>query len=251
MNPRPSDYESPALTTELQGHFYYKAIIRYLLFIVNGQFIQINRCMKITCGPDEDQRTINLLLPSTRSLKIAAFISGGIDSAILYYMLLAVNQELGNLHQIMPFTVLRSEGSQYFSGPVVAHIHDYFGIPPVAPRAVGDPTLRDDQQVKSGLQDVWRMGYDRAYTGLIQQLPQHMIDWTPIPYQQSNRFKAPLHHLNKSHVIDLVNQLGQSGLFYITHTCTVHQVGRCGSCNGCRERQWGFDQLGLTDPGVI
>lgn len=179
------------------------------------------------------------------------FVSGGIDSAILYYMLLAANMEVDNIHDIVPFTVLRKEGSKYFAKPVVAHVCGCFGLPYVEPIIVGDNTLPEKEQVKSGLQDVWSLGYDRAYTGIVEQLPEHMIGWEPIPYQQSNRFKAPLCGLNKAHVVDLIRILGQSAIFYITHSCDIHELGRCGECNGCRERRWGFDQLGLTDPGTI
>ena len=207
--------------------------------------------MKLTCGPLNDQRTVTLLLPSIRKLKIAIFISGGIDSAILYYMLLQENKNLGNLHEITPFTVLRKEGSKHFAKPVIAHINSCYELPYLDPIIVGDNTLSEEEQVKSGVRDVWKLGFNRAYTGLIEQLPQHMIDWTPIPYQESYRFKAPLCNLNKSHIIDLIIQLNQSALFYITHSCSVQEIGRCNYCNGCNERKWAFDQLSLTDPGTI
>lgn len=207
--------------------------------------------MKITCGPVDDQRTVTLLLPSSRKLKIAVFISGGIDSAILYYMLLKVNEELENIHEIVPFTVLRKEGSRHFAKPVVAHVNSHYKLPYVDPIIVGDNTLPETEQVKSGLQDVWKLKFDRAYTGLIQQLPEHMIGWSSIPYQQTQRFKAPFCHLNKSHVVDLIIKLDQSALFYITHSCDIHEISRCNSCNGCNERSWGFQQLNLTDPGTI
>jgi diphthamide synthase (EF-2-diphthine--ammonia ligase) len=207
--------------------------------------------MKIKCGPVDDQRTVNLILPTTRPLNIAMFISGGIDSAILYYMLLQTNQEVGSIHTIVPFTVLRKEGSKHFAKPVIAYVHSCYDLPYMDPIQVGDNTLPEKEQVKSGLRDVWNLGFDRSYTGLIEQLPQHMIGWEPIPYQETHRFKAPLCHLNKSHVVDLIFKLGQSGIFHITHSCDIHELGRCRRCNGCRERQWGFDQLGLTDPGVI
>jgi len=57
--------------------------------------------------------------------------------------------------------------------------------------------------------------------------------------------------LNKSHIIDLVIKFNQQSLFHITHSCSSQELGRCNVCNGCNERQWGFDQLGQTDPGTI
>lgn len=210
--------------------------------------------MKITCGPLHDQRTASLILPTYQSRKIAVLISGGLDSAILYYMLLQENKNLDNLHEIVPFTILRKEGSKHFVKPVIAHVHACFDMPYIDPIVVGDNTLPEDQQVKSGLKDAWSAGFNLGYVGIIEQLPEHVLGWDKIPhliYNQTHRFKTPLRTLKKSHVIDLIIKLNQSGLFYITHSCDIYEIGRCNKCNGCNERIWGFDQLGISDPGTI
>jgi diphthamide synthase (EF-2-diphthine--ammonia ligase) len=206
--------------------------------------------MILICGPKTDQRTLKLELP-TDPLKIAIFISGGIDSALLYYLLLEENSRMGNIHNIVPVTVLRKEGSKYFAKPVVAHVRSMFGLSYVDPIVVGNNTLPEEQQVKSGVHEVFKLKFDRAYTGLIEQLPQHMIGWQPIPYSETVEFKAPLSKLNKSHIIDLCAQLNLENLFYITHSCSAQEIGRCNNCNGCNERSWAFEQLNLTDPGKI
>jgi hypothetical protein len=117
------------------------------------------------------------------------------------------------------------------------------------PLNVGDSSLPDHRQVSSGMKDAYDAGCDKIYAGLIEQLPQHMIGWTPIPYKETDKFKVPFCHLNKSHIIDLVVKFKQECLFHITHSCVHDKVGRCGNCNGCNEKSWGFEQLGLTDPG--
>jgi hypothetical protein len=206
--------------------------------------------MLIQCGPPDDQRTLSFTLPEERT-RIAIFISGGIDSAILYFLLLQENKKLNNLHEITPFSIIRKEGSKYFAKLVVAHIHSFYNIPYYDPVIVGDNTLPEDQQVKSGVHEALASGIQMVYTGLIEQLPQHMIDWQPIPYKEGPKFKAPMNVLNKSHIIDLVIKLNQQSLFYITHSCSSQELGRCNSCNGCNERKWGFDQLNCIDPSII
>jgi hypothetical protein len=206
--------------------------------------------MLIECGPPDDKRILSFTLPEERK-RIAMFISGGIDSAILYFMMLQENKKLNNLHEITPFSIMRNEGSKYFANLVVGYVNSFYGIPYQDPIIVGDTTLPEKQQVKSGAYAARDLGYDIIYLGLIEQLPQHMIGWTQIPYVESPRFKAPMHLLNKSHIIDLVVQLKQESLFYITHTCNLQEIGRCNNCNGCNERRWGFDQLGLVDPSII
>lgn len=207
--------------------------------------------MILTCGPEHDRRTLTIELPTEERLKIAVMISGGIDSAILYYLLLQENKNLGNLHEIIPVSINRTEGSKYFSKLVVAQLQMFFELPLEPAIIVGDPTLEEKDQVRSGVMDVWRLKFNRCYVGVIEQQPEHMIGWINPAVKENHRLKFPLAALNKTHIIDLVVQLNQSPLFNITHTCNVHEIGRCGDCNGCRERRWGFEQLGLTDPGMI
>jgi len=204
----------------------------------------------IECGPVHDRRPVKVELPAEPKT-LGIFVSGGIDSAILYYMMLLENQKMGNIHKIVPLTVLRKEGSKNFAKLVVGHMVSHFNLHYIETTVVGDPSLPEIEQVKSGVHAGFDMGINIAYTGLIEQLPIHMVGWTPIPYQESIRFKAPFKHLNKSHIIDLCFQHNQEGLFYITHSCAAWEITRCRNCNGCNERQWAFDQLGRVDPGII
>jgi 7-cyano-7-deazaguanine synthase in queuosine biosynthesis len=208
--------------------------------------------MNIICGPECDQRTVIIKLPKNKS-RIGVLVSGGIDSAILYYLLLLENKQNGNLHDIKPISIMRKEGSKYFSSLVVGHVNQEFQIPYSDPLIVGDNTLPEEEQVKSGVNQALAQGFDIIYAGVIEQLPQHMINWQPIPSKETLKFKTPLQNINKSHIIDIVVKFKQNPLFYITHSCSGEQtqIGRCNGCNGCNERRWGFEQLNLLDPGTI
>jgi hypothetical protein len=206
--------------------------------------------MIITCGPDTDQRTLKINLPEERT-KIAVLISGGIDSAILYYLMLTENKNIGHRHDIRPIAIMRSEGSEYFSKLVVANMNEKFNLIRQDAITVGNPSLPEDRQVRSGVMNAYELGFDMVYCGLIEQQPEHMVGWTQPDGKETRRFKTPLKDLNKTHIIDLVIKCQQQDLFYITHTCNKIKVGRCHKCNGCNERAWGFSQLGLTDPGLI
>ena len=208
--------------------------------------------MNIQCGPKDDLRTISIILPKKKS-KIAVLVSGGLDSAILYYLLLLENKLRGNIHEIVPISVMRKEGSKYFSSLVVGHVNQAFQLPYHDPIIVGDNTLPEEEQVKSGVNQAIELGFDIVYAGVIEQLPQHMINWQPIPSKETAKFKTPFQSINKSHIIDIIVKCKQEPLFYITHSCSGEQsqVGRCNGCNGCNERRWGFEQLELTDPGTI
>jgi len=204
--------------------------------------------MIITCGVDN--RSVVLNLPKEPT-KIGIFISGGLDSALLYFLLLRENKNRGNIHEIVPLSILRKEGSRYFAKLVIAHIHACYNIPYQEPVMVGDNTLPEEEQVKSGVYDAFNLGFQVVYVGLIEQLLQHMVGWSPIPYSEGIRFRTPFKKLDKSHIVDLIRHFNQEALFYITHSCSVKELGRCNVCNGCNERSWGFETSNMKDPGTI
>jgi hypothetical protein len=212
--------------------------------------------MIIECGPDNDRRILNLSLPKYHKIQpwnknSGVLVSGGIDSALLYYLLLKQNQEQGNTHNIKAYTILRKEGSRQYALPVINHINSLFNLPEQELITVGDNTLDEPIQVSSGMVEITHKKLSHVvYVGAIDTLDIHLVGWHRIPVRESDRFKYPLMNLNKSHIIDLVYQLGQQHLFKLTHSC-IYETGRCNICNGCNERQWGFDQLGRTDPGTI
>ena len=122
--------------------------------------------MNIICGPEQDQRTITITLPKNKS-RIGVLVSGGLDSAILYYLILLENKLRGNIHQILPITVMRKEGSKYFSSLVVGHVNQQFNIPYSDPLVVGNNTLTEEEQVKSGVNQALNQGFDIVYACLL------------------------------------------------------------------------------------
>ncbi len=201
----------------------------------------------VTLGNDKRAR---ISLPETKE-KIGVFISGGLDSAVLYFLILLKNKSLGNLHEIVPITIHRKEGSKHFAKLVISYVNACHGLTPPDTLIVGDTTLPEIEQVKSGVLEAYSLGFDIVYVGVIKQLPEHMIGYEIIPYGESYEFRVPFKLLDKSNVIDIAKQFKQEGLFQITHSCDIHEIGRCNTCNGCRERIWGFSQLDDTDPGLL
>jgi diphthamide synthase (EF-2-diphthine--ammonia ligase) len=200
------------------------------------------------CGPKDDLRSLEIVLPDNPS-RIGIFVSGGIDSAILYYLLQLENKN--KIHDIVPLSIMRKEGSKYFSQLVIAHVNEVLNLPIQKPLIVGKPNLPEDQQVKSGVIEAFQKKFNYVYVGVIEQLDIHMVDWQHIPARETGNFKTPLAGLNKSHIIDLVCRLKQESLFSITHSCSVYEIGRCKICNGCNERSWAFEKLNIEDPGKL
>lgn len=209
--------------------------------------------MIIECGPISDRRTVEISLPED-SNHLGVFISGGIDSAILYYLLHLENRNQGFTHKIFPLIVLRDDGSKYFSRMVIDYVHRVIGIPKTEPFLAGDPYLPHDQQVRAGvMQAVYEYKISPVYAGAIEEIPEHYTGGWEVPVVfETSFFKAPLLNIQKPHVLDIVYQFGMEFLFRITHTCDTYEIGRCeGECRGCKSRRWAFEQIGRIDPGNI
>ena len=202
----------------------------------------------LECGPASDRRTLNIYLHPIRK-RIGVLVSGGMDSALLYYLLVKLNVEQSLTHTITPYTILRKDGSPQYAQIIIDYVHDLFKLPHVTTQVVGDPTLPESIQVESGCTD----GLKKAnviYLGLIEELSAFTIGWRdPVKWRETDTRLYPFKDLNKSHVVDLIIQFKQEKLFELTHSCNM--PGKCNNCNGCNERRWGFEQMGYSDPGIL
>ena len=200
------------------------------------------------CGPATDRRTLNVWLHPLRK-RIGVLVSGGMDSALLYYLLVKLNVESGLTHKITPYTILRKDGSSQYAPDIINHVHDLFNLPLTTTEIVGDPTLAENMQVETGARDALKKS-NILYMGLIEELAAFTIGWRdPIKWNNSDSRLYPLKDLNKSHIVDLIIQFKQEKLFELTHSCIMS--GKCYNCNGCNERSWGFEQMGYADPGIV
>jgi len=203
----------------------------------------------VECGPANDRRTTDIWLHPIRK-RIGILISGGMDSALLYYFLVKLNVEQGFTHSIKPYTILRKDGSPQYAQDIIDYVHDLFEIPRIVTQVVGDPTLSEPMQVESGARDVLSSISNVVYLGLIEELSAFTIGWRdPIKWKEKDNRRYPLKDLNKSHIVDLIVQFKQEKLFELTHSCNM--PGKCYNCNGCNERSWGFEQMGYADPGIL
>lgn len=208
----------------------------------------IRPTIEFTCGPQHDLQKFKIGLPLP--LRLGVLVSGGIDSAILYWILNYLNSQHGWKHTIKPFTIHRREGSPVHAPMVIDYVNNYFSINNKI-TIVGNNTLPEPQQVASGVREVFESHLANVlYLGNIKMFPEHAVGWSIPKIQDTHMVRSPMLHLNKSHVLDLVIRCNQPELFKITHSC-IHSSGRCYKCNGCNERSWGFEQLGITDPGSV
>lgn len=220
--------------------------------------------LELPCGPDHDRRLFKLSFPApipkigthltklylkNKNLiehkRIGILVSGGIDSAILYYLLTKLNVENNNQFIITPYTILRKEGSKTYALPIINYVQNKFNLPITSLNVVGDNTLPEIQQVESGVKDMFKNGEEYAYLGIIDSREEHSVNWLRWkPVETFNR-RYPLLNLQKSHVIDLYKQYNLLDFLELTYSCALNEINACGNCNGCNERKWGLQQVGL------
>jgi len=150
--------------------------------------------VKIECGPAHDRRIFELELPQSK--RIGVMVSGGMDSALLYYILLYLKREQNTDHYIRPFAVMRKEGSKYHAKPIVSKIASYFEINGEFPTIVGDTALPEQKQVESGVKqaiDLVRM--DVVYVGVISNREEHLIGYDKLSYTETDKLKYPFMNL--------------------------------------------------------
>lgn len=198
------------------------------------------------CGPVNDRRTLDLSIPHTNST-IGIFISGGLDSALLYYLLQKNNLEHRLNNVLVPIVVIKK-------GTDIHQVKRILAFLKANEPSVYHVSGPDDGSIlmRSVIKQIYQSQFfTRVYLGVLEELPEFLDGWEPHGFKSNKWLTGPLSHLNKTHTVDLVYQLGLNELFTITHSCARQDTGRCNMCNRCRERSWAFGKLGLTDPGIL
>jgi hypothetical protein len=192
-----------------------------------------------------------VIIKLTLYRKIGVLVSGGLDSALLYYLIRKLTLS-DNRFSVVPYTITRNDGSSRHAQPVIDYIHEILGIEQQYSTKLDIDEPDSELQVAAGMRELCNTGPNLIYIGIIQTLEEHALHSIHKPYVPTNseRFNYPLKDLNKAHVIQLIIQLGLEKLFTLTHSCVYDIDIPCGTCNRCNERAWAFSQLGLIDPST-
>lgn len=196
-----------------------------------------------------DSTIINVsLLPNH---KYAFMLSGGLDSAVLLYLILKHNLNI----DLQLFSIMKHDGSHQCLTDIIRFVEEKTNskLPPVT--FVGDPDADHDQQSNIAIQEINEKFIDVDYIvfGTNSNPPNdvHLPGLYPRRERKFNpRILTPFRHLYKTHIVDFVFEYKLEQLLDITHTCTEKVNERCGECFQCHERIWAFEELGYNDTGV-
>ena len=189
----------------------------------------------------------NLLVSSGN--RIGIFVSGGLDSAFLLYLLMRENQALGK--KIIVFTVPKADGSAQHAANVVSHVATMLNMDPPKMLLVGDPKLAHDQVVHWAWVDVSMRNLVDTIFLADNITPSLELDGlAPVRSRVTHSMvRQPFFDQTKDILINSMFEYVAESLMTITHSCTERQHGRCNICWQCNERTWAFKKANRVDTG--
>ena len=183
-------------------------------------------------------------------------LSGGLDSAVLMYLILKENKNIN----IQPFSIPKHDGSHMFVDRILEYFKAQFDIEIPSTILIGDSSVHHSQQSTRAVEQIFKQHPTIEFIYFAtNQNPLHDFDYSPYPQgSYPNRVKVSPHpkilmpfiEMYKDEILKTVFDNCQEELLQLTHSCTEQKTGRCGQCFQCNERAWAFRQLDKTDPGV-
>ncbi len=193
------------------------------------------------------------------NLRYGIMLSGGLDSAVLFYLILSDARSKNLNLNIQPFTIPKSDGSYLYIQKLLNYFRTHFDKDISDTIHVGDPTVYHAEQSKTAVIEILEQhSYIDCLYFATNQNPTHDFDYSKYPaggfpdrVKGSNhpKIQMPFINMYKDEILKFVFDTNQEELLFLTHTCTEQKTGRCGQCFQCNERAWAFRQLDKTDPG--
>ena len=197
----------------------------------------------------------NISIKTNLGKKYGIMLSGGLDSAMLLYLILSQDKNIN----IQPFSMRKHDHSYKYVNNIIDYFNHHFEINIPETILVGNPDVHHRMQSTLATGEVFTRHPEIhvLFNGINQNPPQPWGDpnWEyparPNPGYTVKKMEFPFLHLYKTDIVNLMFEHGQEELMNLTHTCTEMTDGRCGVCFQCNERAWAFERLNKTDTGKL
>jgi hypothetical protein len=214
--------------------------------------------MKLILGPQDLSTELDFTIPTiiwknNQVTQVGVFVSGGHDSAALLCLILSELKATGRLETVAvtAFTVIKDEGSTYYSQRIVKKVSEHFGVPI---RHINNvPNSKSAYKAgRIGVHPIRQICIDNFQNTILYMAVNRMAPDNIRPFPQRLNvfyrdeayiYKSPFLLLHKPQILDIYYKLGCESIIQYTHSCTVQAVGSCNNCYSCKEREWGFTAL--------
>lgn len=230
---------------------------------------------EVECGPELDRRTFRMELPvnTVYGNSILVSYTGGVDSALLLYLLAKLNNDQKIPYLIQPLVIDNRLGSADDPNNKFAHsitevltripdtikfFQKTFPNSRILPliKKTADPTVIQILQIGPAVRKSYDEGnYQSIYSGINESPSESECPGASIhanlPSSISkipHPWKIPFFNLKKTHIMDIIIQLGVFEILELCTKCTHHTSldDKCSAFN-CRERWWALNELDRKD----
>lgn len=197
---------------------------------------------------------------------IGLFVSGGLDSTLLAYLLHDLSQKKNLNNNFKFFVVPRPDDSVIHVNRIVDYIGKHFNVGTTI-HVVGTGDTHHSKQVTSGIREAIENYYCDIFLSSItknpsEKLPNYaygtFLEPDGTPYDGPIRKKSwhpklldPFLDYTKEDTVKLIKDYNLVDIMNLTHTCTGSKSIRCNRCWQCCERSWAFDKNNFTDTGTM
>jgi hypothetical protein len=195
-----------------------------------------------------------MIIETDTQTRYGILLSGGIDSAILLYLLVKINPKIN----IQPFTIPKKDGAAIYSLPIIKHFNKKFNLNIPHPILVGDISVHHRQMSRTAVEDIFSKNIIDLLYNAVNKTPYGDLNEDNDPRapkrdktSPSPKIILPFVDMYKTEILQIMYDNNQEDLIDITHTCTDMSIGRCNICWQCQERIWAFKELGKIDTGVM
>lgn len=191
--------------------------------------------MKIT------KEMLGFINPKSR---IGIMLSGGMDSALLLYLLADTFS-----NEITPFTVPKTDGAALYVNGIIEWVNNKTNREIPNSKFIGDPNLYHGAIINNAIKEI-NKEYDFLYFAG-NSYPEDVLPNGPKRVRRKDpRHFQPFFDCYKNEIVKAYVDFDIMDLIPLTHTCTEQAEGRCNVCWQCKERIWAFNEINIEDTSL-